>query len=491
MIKIKVKMVSLVLGAGLALSAFPARQAEAASPNSAIENTKQQIIAMTEKIKGQEVEIGDLSEQIVVVGETIKSNEAEIVGLNDSIAQTLAQTEVTLNNLEEKNTLYAKRLREVYKNGNTSLISTFLGSKSLSDLLIRVKVIKNISKHDKELIDSIEALKQDLEAKTALLQETRTKLETATAELVKNQAQLSKDKKDQETVLTGLKEEKTKLRELLGSQEVALFDEIRRVLNSKDSSEKEVNEALSILDTIQAQVSTAEAVELGRKLTTEGKDLLDKLTAARLEAERLAREKAEAERLAKELEAKRQAAERLKEAEQAKKLAAEQKKATELAAQKEADRLKAVAAADQLEAQQKASTAAAQKLAAQESAAQKAATTATSIKSSTTTTTSGTNNMTFYLTFYTDLPEENGGWTVTATGDKLVYGVVANNVFPLYTKIYLEGYGTMTVKDRGGSSFYTRSRLDVFIPRRSGESNSAYLSRVNNMGRQTVKGRVL
>lgn len=490
---IKVKIVSLVLGVGIAMSAIPARQVDAASPNSAIENTKQQIITMTDKIKGQEASIGDLSEKIVVVGDNIKRNETEIVVLNESITNTLVETEETKDNLDDKNELYAKRLREVYKNGNTSVISTLLSSKNLSDLMLRLKVVKNISQHDKELIDEIEALKLDLEAKTKLLQETRTKLETTTADLKTNQAELAKDKVDQEAVLVGLNEEKTKLRDLLASQEVALFDEIKRVLNSSNSTEAEVNEAMAILDTIQAQVSTAEAVKLSRKLTIEGKDLAGKLKAARLEAERLAKEKAEAERLAKELEAKRKAAERLKEAEQAKKLAAEQKKATELAAQKEAQRVKAVAAADKIEAQQSSSDAAAIKLAAEEAKAKASADQAASIKNSTTTpkASTATNNLTFYLTFYTDLPSENGGWTVTATGDKLVFGVVANNVWPLYTKLYVEGYGTMTVKDRGGSEFYSKSRLDVFIPRKSGESNSAYLYRVNMMGRRTVKGRAL
>lgn len=489
--KVKVKIVSLVLGAGIVISAFPSRQAQAASPNSAIENTKQQIITMNSEIQGQEDKITELADKITSIGAKIQSNETEIVELNDSITKTLAETEVTKSDLEAKNELYGKRLREVYKNGNASIIGTLMSSKNISDLLLRVKVVQNISRHDKELIDSIEALKADLERKTAILKDSRTKLETTTAELKTNQTDLGTKKQEQETVLVGLKDEKAKLRELLSSQEVALFDDIKRILNSKDSTEQEVSDALAILDTIQAQVSTAEAVELGRKLTTEGKSLLDQLTAARLEAERLAKEKAEAERLAAELEAKRIAAEKLKEAERAKQLAAEQKKAQELAAQKEADRLKAVAAADKLEAQQKASQAAANQLAAQETAAKAAASTASTIKSSTTSTSSTTNNLTFYLTFYTDLPEENGGWTITATGDALTYGVVANNVWPLYTKLYLEGYGTMTVKDRGGSEFYTKSRLDVFIPRKSGESNTAYYNRVNSMGRQTVKGRAL
>lgn len=96
----------------------------------------------------------------------------------------------------------------------------------------------------------------------------------------------------------------------------------------------------------------------------------------------------------------------------------------------------------------------------------------------------------FTLTFYTDLASENGGYTGTASGAPLVYGVVASNSYPFGTKIYLEGYGYFTVADRGGSDFDSYGRLDVFIPRNAGESDDEYYNRVNSMGRPTVSGYV-
>ncbi len=99
---------------------------------------------------------------------------------------------------------------------------------------------------------------------------------------------------------------------------------------------------------------------------------------------------------------------------------------------------------------------------------------------------------TFNLTFYTSLPIENGGHADMACGGKItsvkevIY--VANNVYPCGTKIYLEGYGIMTVKDRGGKSFNSKTRLDVLIPRNPGESDSAYFRRVNDKGRPSVRG---
>ncbi|MGM8331704.1 3D domain-containing protein, partial [Clostridium perfringens] len=87
----------------------------------------------------------------------------------------------------------------------------------------------------------------------------------------------------------------------------------------------------------------------------------------------------------------------------------------------------------------------------------------------------------FIISFYTNTKDENGGYTVTCTGQHLQYGMVASNVYPLGTKIYLEGYGLFTVADRGGSHFDNYNRLDVLIPKEGDESVSQYRRRVNNM----------
>lgn len=104
---------------------------------------------------------------------------------------------------------------------------------------------------------------------------------------------------------------------------------------------------------------------------------------------------------------------------------------------------------------------------------------------------SGEGNILFELTFYTDLPEENGGYTITASGKPLEYGVVASNKYPIGTKLRLGNMGIFTVEDRGGREFNNSNRLDVFIPRQSGESNYEYKNRVRNMGRIRQKGDVI
>ena len=100
----------------------------------------------------------------------------------------------------------------------------------------------------------------------------------------------------------------------------------------------------------------------------------------------------------------------------------------------------------------------------------------------------------FELTFYSNLDMENysGCGGITSTGHKLFDGVVASNYYKINTKIKLEGWGNVTVLDRGSDKYFNNDyRLDVFIPRESNESDSHYFNRVNKMGRVKVKGCVI
>ena len=100
----------------------------------------------------------------------------------------------------------------------------------------------------------------------------------------------------------------------------------------------------------------------------------------------------------------------------------------------------------------------------------------------------------FELTFYSNLDMENysGCGGITSTGHKLFDGVVASNHYKINTKIKLQGWGEVTVLDRGSDKYFNNDyRLDVFIPRENGESDSHYFNRVNKMGRQYTYGYVI
>ena len=86
--------------------------------------------------------------------------------------------------------------------------------------------------------------------------------------------------------------------------------------------------------------------------------------------------------------------------------------------------------------------------------------------------------------YYTSLACENGGskYVGRCTLGKLNSQTVANNYYPLRQRMYIEGLGMKTVRDRGGKGLNTPYKLDVYVPRIKGESNRRYYRRVNNMG---------
>ena len=83
---------------------------------------------------------------------------------------------------------------------------------------------------------------------------------------------------------------------------------------------------------------------------------------------------------------------------------------------------------------------------------------------------------------YTSLASENGGYAGYGSLGKLNSKTIANNYYKLGTNIYIEGYGIKRVEDRGGKNLNSPNKLDVYVPRRKGESNKRYYRRVNNMG---------
>ena len=104
---------------------------------------------------------------------------------------------------------------------------------------------------------------------------------------------------------------------------------------------------------------------------------------------------------------------------------------------------------------------------------------------------------TFVLTYYGSTVNECGNdLGITASGKKVQSGMVASPpCLSFGTQIQI-GDNVYVVEDRGHPDFIKQNndgsiRLDVYIPRLSGESTSQYEKRVNDMGVKRVQGVIL
>lgn len=99
----------------------------------------------------------------------------------------------------------------------------------------------------------------------------------------------------------------------------------------------------------------------------------------------------------------------------------------------------------------------------------------------------------FIVTFYTGLEEENSiHGNVDCKGRPLERGVIANNILPLGTKIFLEkDYGIRTVSDKGGNNFNSSNHIDMYVERWNGETREQWKKRANSYGVKKLKGYIL
>ena len=92
---------------------------------------------------------------------------------------------------------------------------------------------------------------------------------------------------------------------------------------------------------------------------------------------------------------------------------------------------------------------------------------------------------TYFITYYSRHPSENGGHNCTAYSTPLREGICANNVIQRGTKIKLIDGRELIVEDKGGTELFNNDyHLDVFI-------DTYDVDYVNKLGSHYVKGKII
>ncbi|MBQ4364614.1 MAG: peptidoglycan DD-metalloendopeptidase family protein [Oscillospiraceae bacterium] len=244
------------------------------------------------KMRKQEEEILNVKEQISV--------------LNASIAQTGKEIDAKKAEIDRDIVEFKQRLRTIYMDGNDSIASMLVGSVDFYDILMRSELVERVSRHDKEMIDSlnqkITALNSEkalLETSITTLQEKRSEAEAILADLKATYDNHSEMKAWYEARIEAEQSKTDEMR----AQEQEYEDELQQFIRAQQEENDRIREE-------EERVRRAEREERER-------------------AEREKREQEEAERKAYEAEQNRLRNERLQkqaEQEEADKIAEEQRR---------------------------------------------------------------------------------------------------------------------------------------------------------------------
>lgn len=226
--KISSKILSVIFAVVLLVTAFPftAPAKTIEEIEAEIERYEQEIAQAAQGQANAKKKLEALQEQSRIIDQKVSLLEAEMAPIRKNINELTAEInefqarisalEVEINDttqkmdeqnkqIDETYELLKKRLRAAYMAGETSELEIFLNATDFSDFLARSELIRQISKHDTEIVNN---LKSQIESLNKLLEELSAKR----SEIEEKKAVVAADRVEQEAEMAVLNSKMAELK---------------------------------------------------------------------------------------------------------------------------------------------------------------------------------------------------------------------------------------------------------------------------------------
>ncbi len=243
--KLVVLNTTIMLGLGSlgipAISAKAETSASIASERTALQDkisdAEYKIIEAQEKLADLNAQIKRVDSAVEDNKEQIEKTEKDIKSTKEEIASLEKEIKDLQNRIEQRNEILKERARTYQENGGSvDYIDVLLGSASFKEFVDRVGAVATIMEADKDLIQSNEADKQDLEKKQSSVEEKLSGLKDMQLDLEEMQKQNLAKQEENEKAKAEL-EEKQKENE-------AAKAELEKEDNSLAAKEEEIKKMI-------------------------------------------------------------------------------------------------------------------------------------------------------------------------------------------------------------------------------------------------------
>lgn len=204
----KTRLVAALLS-GVVLCGTPAYiMAEDEDLTNQLDSIQQQVNQQNAAKADAETVIGSVSEQLRQIEEQLRQATAELGTIKEQ--RVAVENDITLNErqlaeaqkrLEGRESVFYKRVRDIYINGRLSYLDVVIGSKDFSDFANRLEVLKRIIDSDITLINEIKKERVDIEAHKQKLEADRAKLVELEKAALAKQAEIEQKKAERNVVL--------------------------------------------------------------------------------------------------------------------------------------------------------------------------------------------------------------------------------------------------------------------------------------------------
>ena len=282
------KIISVLLAVGVVVSSFSSVtfadvEEEVINAQSKYEEYQKSVDKMTE-------EVVKFNSEIEKCLSTIEASESELSTINLQIENNELRIKGLEEQIKEREKIKDKRLREYQKNGgNINYATLIFQAEDVIDLLDKMYVTTKLIRMDREIADSINEDKEEINGILAQQELNKKTIKKLLVMLEDERAVLEEKKKEQEELLTELKEEQKKFSvEVLEVAEMALLKVQEDVIKDPGSSISSLRGAVSQLKAVKDNQLTMEGPK--KKVDSLINEANERINY--LEAERIAQEEA-------------------------------------------------------------------------------------------------------------------------------------------------------------------------------------------------------
>ena len=194
---------------------------------------------MNQQIQLNLQKVAVMEEELDLLAEELDQKSLELDEKNAELDQKETEIDVTYEQ-------YKQRMRAMYMAGDTSTLEMLFAADSFSDFLTNIEMMKAITAHDTELLDTLEVQKSSLTNQ-------KTQVERLQIEIEEQQAEVETNKK-------ALEETNQQLQVAYAESKTAMQDielEKKQFEANLEAKKKEASQVQSEIDAIYAELAAA------------------------------------------------------------------------------------------------------------------------------------------------------------------------------------------------------------------------------------------
>lgn len=274
----KKRIVSLVLAAALCVGSLSPMRVQAAET---IESAKKKAEQLEREKAQAEKEQSSLNTQLNTIIKDLQKAQADVEAKELEIAET--EDELTEARIKENEQYEAMKIRikYMYENGNTDMISVLLSAESMADFLNKAEYVEQVSVYDREMLVEFQTIVKEIEEKEAKLKEEK-------AELVQLQKDLSAKRGNVETLLASKNQEISSLETQIGENAKvlnALIEAAKEAERRRKEAEEAAKEAEANKNNHNSSSSSSGSSKPGNSVVSGNGTLCNPCPGARITSE--------------------------------------------------------------------------------------------------------------------------------------------------------------------------------------------------------------